>query len=143
MHQPVAGRCYCGRVRVASTAAPDNVAACMCADCRRWTGTPIAAFAAFQTDGLSFTPPLGPPQTGQNGVQRWICTDCGTPLLATFGYLPGQVFLPAGIVDDPASLVPDIACFTDPALDWLHLAPGIDCLAGAGRARLESGMAPC
>ncbi|MEM6423293.1 MAG: GFA family protein, partial [Pseudomonadota bacterium] len=53
------GRCYCGAITLEATAAPLTAAYCHCADCRRWTGAPVAAFAAFAADTVRLTPEPG------------------------------------------------------------------------------------
>ena len=50
----IAGRCYCGATTISATEAPQAIAYCHCGDCRRVTGAPVAAFAAFDETTVTF-----------------------------------------------------------------------------------------
>lgn len=114
-------RCYCGTQHLTFDAAPQVVAFCHCGDCRRWTGAPAPAFAAFDDTQLTATPQLPEALVQVCGVERWNCTVCGSPMLARFGYLPGQFYVPVGVLDNAESLSPDLHCHADNALPWLHI----------------------
>lgn len=118
----ITGRCYCGAVRLRARQMPQTVAYCHCSDCRRWTGAPIAAFAAFGKDDLDFTPALGAAFSATPGVKRWSCPDCGSPLAAWFDYLPGQIYVPLGLIDQADTLPPRLHSHADARLPWLHIA---------------------
>ncbi|WP_415921446.1 GFA family protein [Tateyamaria sp. SN6-1] len=113
------------------------MAYCHCSDCRRWTGAPVAAFAAFDRAALAAAPPLGHPVSHAPGVERWNCTACGSPLAATFDYLPTQVYVPVGILDQIDAAVPEIHCHAGSAPPWLHLADGLPRDSGSARATLN------
>jgi len=55
----ITGRCYCGATTFHATEQPVAVAYCHCKDCRRVTGAPVAAFAAFDVSAISFSPSAG------------------------------------------------------------------------------------
>ncbi len=134
----VTGRCYCGRVRVHADVRPQLVAYCHCSDCRRVSGAPVAAFAAFAPGEAVFDPPLGPPVSVNPGVERWFCHDCGTPLAATFDYLPDQVYVPVGLLDQAAELPPSIHSHASSGLPWLHIDDDAERLDGSSRERLAA-----
>ena len=134
---PVTGRCYCGAVHLTATARPQTVTYCHCSDCRRLTGAAVPAFAAFAEEQLTFTPSKGPRSSATEGVSRWFCRDCGTPLAATFDYLPGQVYVPLGILDQIATLAPESHCHSDSAPAWLHIADDLPRDSASGRDRLQ------
>ncbi|MFA3917126.1 GFA family protein [Ruegeria hyattellae] len=134
----VTGQCYCGATRLSAAAAPLTVAYCHCADCRRWTGAPVGAFAAFDQNDLATNPALGDGTSHHPGVRRWNCGRCGSPLAATFDYLPGQVYVPIGVLDQADDLPPLLHCHADKGLRWLHIADGLDRAAGSGRNALNS-----
>ena len=95
----------------------------------------MPAFAAFKTsdlDGLD-----GPSVSTNEGIQRWNCTKCGSPLAATFDYLPGQVYVPLGLFDDANNLTPEVHCHHEQALTWLHLDDGLPRAADSGREFLR------
>ena len=126
------GRCYCGAVTLVMPS-PQTVAYCHCLDCRRWTGAPVAAFAAVAASDLVATPALGPAFTANPGVQRWTCSDCGSPLAAIFDYLPGQVYVPIGILDQAADLAPRLHCHSESQLQWLHIRDDLDRATNSAR----------
>ena len=131
-------RCYCGASRLTLLAAPLTAAYCHCVDCRRWTGAPVGAFVAFEATALRTDPPLGPGVSHSPGVERWNCPQCGSPLAATFDYLPGQVYVPLGILDQAAEIAPENHCHSDAALPWLHMEDGLPRDAGSARERLNA-----
>lgn len=114
------GRCYCGAVRVEAAGLPLTVAYCHCTDCRRWTGAPVGAFAAFAEGALRLSP-VPEARSAVPGVRRWNCPACGSPLAARFEYLPGQVYVPLGILDDAASVAPVLHAHAGSQLPWLRI----------------------
>ncbi|WP_241462551.1 GFA family protein [Tateyamaria sp. ANG-S1] len=98
---------------------PLTVAYCHCSDCRRWTGAPVAAFAAFERKDVAGQ--LPDPFRGAPGVERWTCPTCHAPLAAAFDYLPEQIYVPVGIIDQADRLVPKMHSHASSALPWLHI----------------------
>ncbi|MBY4894931.1 GFA family protein [Rhodobacteraceae bacterium N5(2021)] len=131
------GRCYCGGVQVNATARPQTVSYCHCSDCRRLSGAPVAAFAAFASADLRFTPSKGPRRSFSKGVDRWFCPDCGTQLAATYDYLLDQVYVPLGLLDQANTLAPESHGHTDSALPWLHIEDDLPRDGASSRVRLQ------
>ena len=131
------GRCYCGAHRIEAAAAPDTVAYCHCSDCRRVTAAPLPAFAAFAEGAVTITPDLAPAKEVTQGVVRHFCPDCGSQLTARFDYLPGQVYVPLGILDQADDLPPEVHCHNDSALSWLHVQDTAERIDGTARATLS------
>ncbi|MEM7722733.1 MAG: GFA family protein [Pseudomonadota bacterium] len=121
-----------------SSARPITVSYCHCSDCRRLSGAPVAAFAAFRPADLHFNPPLGAAATVTPGVDRWFCRICGTQLAATYDYLPDQVYVPLGLLDQAAHLPPAGHSHADSALPWLHIEDDLPCDSASGRDRLRT-----
>lgn len=132
------GRCYCGASRLEAAGAPLAVAYCHCTDCRRWTGAPVGAFAAFPDHALTIAPDPGPVSVA-DGVERWFCRACGSPLAARFAYLPGQVYVPLGVLEDAEAYPPGLHAHADSALPWLRLDDGLPRCHGSARAALTDG----
>ena len=65
------------------------------------------------------------------------CPECGSPLAARFDYLPGQSYVPLGILDQAAELVPVRHCHADAKLPWLHIDDDAERVAGSARAELR------
>lgn len=133
----ITGRCYCGAVSLRSGTAPLTVAYCHCGDCRRWTGGPVGAFAAFRENDLMATPDQGAGVSHTPGVSRWNCADCGSPLMARFDYLPGQVYVPLGVLDQAEDLPPQLHCHTGSCYSWLRIEDGLDRAERSGRDQLN------
>lgn len=101
--------------------APDMIAYCHCDDCRRLSGAPVAAFAAFATEALAVDPPLGAGVSHTPGVRRWFCTKCGTQIGASYAYLPGQIYVPVGVFDQVADLAPELHAHAGSQVPWLSI----------------------
>ncbi|MEM6636205.1 MAG: GFA family protein [Pseudomonadota bacterium] len=117
---------------------PQTVAYCHCADCRRVTGAPVAAFAAFATDDVVFSPDNGPSVSWASGVTRHFCPDCGSPLAGFYDYLPGQVFVPIGLLDQADRLRPELHAHDGARLDWLCIEDDLERTHGSSRAALTA-----
>ncbi|MEM6358430.1 MAG: GFA family protein [Pseudomonadota bacterium] len=129
------GRCYCGSTTLCAEAEPVVVSYCHCADCRRWTGAPLPAFAAFPTDALTISPDPGP-VAFVPGVERWFCRECGSPMAARFDYLPGQIYVPVGVLDQAAEFPPTMHAHAEAALPWLALSDALPRHHGSARDSL-------
>jgi hypothetical protein len=130
------GRCYCGAIRFEIGATPQKVAYCHCRDCRRITGAPVAAFVAFAAKDVTFLTEAAH-LTLSKDVERWHCGRCGSALGAWFSYLPDQVYIPIGVLDDADRLVPTLHSHADSALPWLHIADDLPRAAGSARGSLR------
>lgn len=135
----LSGQCYCGKVRLTGRAAPQVVAYCHCNDCRRWTGAPLPAFAGLGVDTLDITPAIAE-VTHPSGAIRRNCPDCGSPLAVWFPYLPDQVYVPLGLLDQIADHPPQLHCHADAAAHWLHDQGNLPRVSDSGRAQLSGGF---
>lgn len=135
------GRCYCGACAITLRELPLTTAYCHCGDCKRWTGAPLPAFAAVKADAITVAPDPGEGKSFAEGVRRWTCPDCGSPLMATFDYLPGQVYIPLGVLDQADQFAPSIHCHHDAKLSWLHLEDDLPREGASGRAALSQSSA--
>ena len=133
------GRCYCGAIKIETDALPLTVVYCHCQDCRRLTGAPVAAFAAFSASAVNLVPMPDTARPVNSGVTRRFCPDCGTPLWAEFDYFPGQAFVPLGILDQAADLPPELHCHADNRLPWLHIDDAGQQVAGSARNSIGLG----
>ena len=124
-------------MRLSLCTPPQTVAYCHCTDCRRWTGGALSAFAAFDRAALSAMPPLGAPVVHSAGVERWNCRACGSPLAAQFEYLPDQIYVPLGILDQIDDIAPEIHCHAESAPRWLHIADDLPRQIGSARNTLN------
>ncbi|MEL6479641.1 MAG: GFA family protein [Pseudomonadota bacterium] len=135
--QPIRGRCYCGRTWFEASAPPKAVTYCHCSDCRRVTGAPVAAFAAFYEAAIRFTPDEGRVVQAVPEVKRSFCPDCGSPLTGRYDYLPGAVYVAIGLFDDPGAFPPQRHSHADQELCWLRLDDDLNRHAGSARSELN------
>ena len=133
----ITGRCYCGGITLSALEAPQTVAYCHCTDCRRITGAPVAAFVAFGENEVQLSPDWPPSRSFTPGVTRWFCPDCGSPLAAVFDYLPGQIYLPLGLIDQAAQLPPELHAHDRYRLPWLQIHDDIPRVGGSSRTILH------
>lgn len=135
--QSISGKCYCGAVAFSVNAAPEIVAYCHCEDCRRWTGAPQPAFAAVPASTLDADAEFGGGRTFPSGVTRWNCGTCGSPLAAIFPYLPDQIYLPLGILDQASAWRPERHSHSGSRLSWVNIADGLPLSEGSAREALR------
>ena len=117
----ITGRCYCGAITFRSDAAPESVAYCHCADCRRVTGAPVTAFAAFREGEVAFHTNEGKQITANPGVTRTFCPACGSPTTGRYDYFPDRVWIALGLIDQAADLTPQIHSHEAERLPWLDI----------------------
>ena len=134
----ITGRCYCGGITLSAQEAPRTVAYCHCTDCRRITGAPVAAFLAFEENAVQVSPAWPTSKSFAPGVTRWSCPDCGSPLAAAFDYLPGQLYIPLGLIDQAAQLPPELHAHDGYRLPWLQIVDDIPRVGGSSRTILLS-----
>ena len=133
----ITGRCYCGATTITATQLPQTVAYCHCKDCRRVSGAPVAAYAAFDETAVTFSPDGGRKVHVNPGVVRSFCADCGSPLADRYDYLPGQVYIAVGVLDQADDLAPQLHAYESQRLTWLHIDDDLERFATTSRARLS------
>ena len=138
----ITGRCYCGGITVHADTTPLSVTYCHCSDCRRLTGAPVAAFAAFASTDVHLTPEPAESNAVPTGIRRWFCPDCGSALAAQFDYLPGQTYVPVGILDQAGDYPPTQHAHHGSRLPWLTIADDTVRIDGTSRDRLNAASEP-
>ncbi|MEM6661550.1 MAG: GFA family protein [Pseudomonadota bacterium] len=131
------GRCYCGAVVLTIHSEAETVTYCHCTDCRRLTGAPVAAFAAFPSGTVEVAPDPGRVSVTP-GVRRRFCKTCGSALTAEFDYLPGQIYVPIGVLDNADDLAPRMHAHAEKCLPWLHISDDLPRAHGSARADLNA-----
>lgn len=138
MAEIMTGRCYCGRTTLRAEGPPQVIAYCHCVDCRRISGAPVAAFAGFAETVVTFAPDEGTRATSGDGVRRTFCPDCGSPLTGRYAYLPDQVYIPLGLLDQADQLAPQLHAHAESRLPWLCLTDDLPKIARSAREDLVS-----
>ncbi|MFT6022199.1 MAG: hypothetical protein ACI9PY_000308 [Ascidiaceihabitans sp.] len=135
---PVTGRCYCGKTSLSASTPPIVTTYCHCHSCRRLTGGPVAAFSAFAKGDIDISPAPQHAEPVSAGVDRWFCARCGTALAATYDYLPDQVYVPIGVIDQADDFAPTQHCHAGSAMSWLHIADDLPRATDSARASLNA-----
>ena len=134
---PITGRCYCGAITIAATRPPEAVAYCHCVDCRRAVGAPVSAVAAFDEATVTFAPGRGKLFSPNGGAKRWFCADCGSSVASQFDYLPGQIYVSLGLLDQAADLAPQMHAYESQRLPWLDIHDHAERFERTSRSRLN------
>lgn len=115
-----AGGCQCGSVRYEVSGEPQHSALCHCHDCRRSSGAPASAWAAFAEEEFRLTAgePVAYNSTGS--AMRSFCGRCGTSLFyRNPAMLPGIVDILSATLDDPEVLAPTVQIQTADRLSYM------------------------
>jgi hypothetical protein len=119
------GGCRCGAVEVRAVGSPEVVLYCHCRDCRRSSGAPVSLFAGYRAGQVEL--PGGWPKDYESspGIHRSFCGRCGTPISFEDEKLPGEVYLPVGVFDDPEAFEPEKHDWVSRRLRWFDVADGL------------------
>lgn len=123
------GRCLCGSVRYAVAGKLDPAGYCHCSDCRKFTGSafsgtvPVAVenfkLLSGETKGYTQIADSG------NGLTRYFCTECGSPIFGSSPQHPGHVSVTAGSFDDPTGVVPTHQSWLKARVAWSQISPSL------------------
>lgn len=128
------GGCQCGAVRYEVSGEPQHVALCHCNDCRKSSGAPMVAWAAFAD--AQFKLVQGEPVTfnSSGSAMRSFCPKCGSGLYyRNAEFLPGIVDIQSATLDDPDALPPSAHIQVAERLGWMetaHSLPSFDRFPG-------------
>ena len=118
------GGCRCGTVRFEASVEPHHISYCHCADCRRATGAPVAAFVGFRADAVSFSGEE--PQVFGNGpASRSFCGNCGSPIAYVDERLKNQIWFMLGAMDEPSNYRPTQHAYVREQLRYVHMPDGL------------------
>lgn len=116
----IKGQCRCGAVRFAASTQPHTSSYCHCADCRRSTGGPVAAFVGFNETEVEWQAE-GHAAWANPPVERLFCPNCGSPVGYRDDRLAGRIYFYTGILDAPEEFPPTIHAYAPQQLPWLEL----------------------
>ncbi|THF67150.1 GFA family protein [Pseudothauera nasutitermitis] len=123
------GRCLCGAVRIAATAASHEVGACHCGICRRWSGGPMFAFECVGAPRIEGEAQLAV-YPSSDWAERGFCKTCGTHLF--YRLRDGSHYaVPVGLVDGGQPWLFDSQIFIDDKPVWYRFANATRDLTGA------------
>ena len=91
MSDTLNGRCFCGAIELEVSGDPMAMGYCHCDDCRKWSSTPVTAFALWAPPAVTIT--KGEDQVGTychtGSNHRSFCKLCGSNLMS---HVPGANF---------------------------------------------------
>ena len=91
------GRCLCGSVEISTDKATNNVSACHCTMCRRWTGGPLLIVDCGDKVTVKGEKNISIHQTTEFG-ERAFCTNCGSSLYYHY-FDTNKYFVAAGLFE--------------------------------------------
>jgi hypothetical protein len=119
----LSGGCHCGAVRYEVEGEPQHVALCHCQDCRRSSGAPMVAWAAFAENEFKLTKGDAKTFNSSGSAMRSFCAACGTGLLyRNAEFLPGIVDIQAATLDDPQALPATAHIQVAERIGWMEKA---------------------
>ena len=117
------GGCHCGAVRYEVSGEPQHVALCHCCDCRKSSGAPMVAWAAFTEDQFKLVEGETVTFNSSGSAMRSFCPKCGSGLYyRNAEYLPGIVDIQSATLDDPEALPPGAHIQKAERLGWMETA---------------------
>lgn len=121
MTQTWDGGCLCGEVRFRASGAPKWTIWCHCQSCRKHSGAPASAFAAFDAAVVELIVGEITKFRSSPGVLRGFCSTCGSTLTCEGDRSPGELHLHIGAFDQPERLAPMVEVYPEERLPWVHL----------------------
>ena len=119
MSQHWDGGCLCGAVRFRASGAPKWTIWCHCQSCRKHSGAPAAAFAAFDETDVEVTSGEITKFASSPGTRRGFCSMCGSTLTCEGDRTPGELHFHIGAFDRPEALPPMAEVFPEERLPWV------------------------
>ncbi len=127
--KPLAGGCFCGRLRYQLAGPPQAVNCCHCRDCQRLTGSAFAVNAVYLTSQLELLGTAWSERdlvTDPNGSRTWRCSSCGVLLFGDHPAFGDSLrFVRVGTLDEGEHLAPDAHYFTRSKHPWVVIPPGL------------------
>lgn len=124
------GGCQCGAVRYEVSGAPQHVALCHCEGCRKSSGAPMVAWAAFAEGEMKVVQGETTTFNSSGNTMRSFCPTCGTGLFyRNEEYLPGIVDIQSATLDDPSVFPAGAHIQTAERISWMadaHSLPAFD-----------------
>jgi len=113
------GGCLCGAIRYTLSAPPKWTALCHCNSCRRAASAPMVPWMGFRPEQVTWS---GERKTYKSSghALRTFCGTCGSQMSFQSERWPGEIHLYGVSLDDPEAYVPQLHCYTDERLSWVH-----------------------
>ena len=96
------GTCFCGKVEIEVSGAPEAMGYCHCSSCRSWSAGPVNAFTLWKPENVKVT--KGEDYLAHYQKSEWsdrqFCRKCGGHVLTNHA--------PIGLVDVYAATIPTL-----------------------------------
>jgi hypothetical protein len=135
-------RCCCGAAALRSSVPHKGVIHCHCNQCRRQSGAAFTTWVSLlrEATAIDGEDMLLSHEVSANG-SRHFCKRCGSHLFTVDRRYPKVLGVPAGVVDDPSSLVPSGHYFVSHKAPWHEISDGLPQFGGeSGFEPLSSGI---
>ncbi|MFN3620442.1 GFA family protein [Sphingorhabdus sp.] len=120
------GGCQCGAVRYEVEGSPAHVALCHCEDCRKSSGAPAVAWAAFAEDKFLLLQGDLTEFNSSGAAMRSFCPSCGTGIAyRNAEMLRGIVDIQAATLDNPSVFPLQCHIQTADRIDWMTNAAAL------------------
>jgi hypothetical protein len=120
------GGCHCGTVRYSVEGEPKHVALCHCTDCRKSSGAPTVAWAAYSAPEFALTSGVPSAYNSSGAAMRHFCPTCGSGLYyINEEVLPGLVDIQVATLDDPSALAPQAQIQVAERIGWMKDIAGL------------------
>ncbi|WP_312162967.1 GFA family protein [Phenylobacterium sp.] len=113
------GGCLCQAVRFRASGAPKWTIWCHCQSCRKHSGAPVSAFAAFDAASVEVVRGEITRFASSPGVLRGFCATCGSTLTCEGDRSLGELHIHIGAFDEPERLAPIAEVFPEERLPWV------------------------
>ena len=123
------GSCLCGAVRISAKAVSNNVGACHCSMCRKWSSGPFMAVDCGTEITFEGEDNIGV-YDSSDWAQRGFCKQCGGALFYRLKQTQ-QYIMPVDLFDMQDRLVFDHQIFIDEKPDYYDFANKTKNMTGA------------
>jgi len=123
--------CRCGNLRITTTGEPVRVSVCHCLECKKRSGSVMAAQARWPADQVTIEGEASSwSYTGDSGNTGTFsfCPTCGSPLYYSVdGEMSGLIAVAVGAFDEPFHAPPLYSVYEDRKQPWVEIVgDGID-----------------
>jgi len=115
------GHCLCGSVRFEYDGEELWRGHCHCESCRRQTASPVTTFMGVANGSWRWTADKPKAYSSSEGVQRFFCANCGSPVAFVAERFPNEIHFYASLLEDHEKFKPDNHYHWDERVSWLSV----------------------
>jgi hypothetical protein len=127
---PQTGQCLCGEIKYTIEKPLQMMGVCHCKNCQRQAGTafstlggvPVTEFHMTQGEPKVY---IDPDTESGSAVERFFCSECGSPIYSAVPSFADMIFLKTGTLDDTTNFLPQFHLWCSTKQNWVDLAEGI------------------